>query len=56
MANEIFIHQQKYIKELLKKYYLDKAKTNHTPMATNVRLDENTNNINVDQTMYRGMI
>ena len=25
-------------------------------MATNVRLDEDTNGINVDQTMYRGMI
>ena len=36
-ANRIFIHQQKYIKELLKKYGLNNAKTNHTPMATNVR-------------------
>ena len=25
-------------------------------MATNVRLDEDTNGINVNQTMYRGMI
>ena len=25
-------------------------------MATNVRLDKDTNDINVDQTMYRGMI
>ena len=25
-------------------------------MATNIRLDEDTNGINVDQTMYRGMI
>ena len=25
-------------------------------MVTNVRLDEDTNGINVDQTMYRGMI
>ena len=25
-------------------------------MATNLRLDEDTNGINVDQTMYRGMI
>ena len=25
-------------------------------MATNVRLDEDTNGIDVDQTMYRGMI
>ena len=55
-ANGIFIHQQKYIKELLKKYGLDSAKTNHTPMATNIRLDEDSNGINVDQTMYRGMI
>ena len=55
-ANGIFIHQQKYIKELLNKYGLNNAKTNHTPMATNVSLYEDTNGINVDKTMYRGMI
>ena len=55
-ANGIFIHKQKYIKELLKKYGLNNAKTNHTPMATNVRLDEDSNGIDVDQTMDRGMI
>ena len=56
IPNGIFIHQQKYIKELLKKYGLNNAKTNHTPMATNVRLDEHSNGIDVDQTMYWGMI
>ena len=55
-ANGIFIHKKKYIKELLKKYGLDNAKINHTPMATNVRLVEDTNGTNIDQTMYRGMI
>ena len=55
-ANGIFIHQQKYIKELLKKYDLNNAKTNNTLMATNFRLDEDSNGTDVDQTMYRGMI
>ncbi|XP_021714891.1 uncharacterized protein LOC110682855 [Chenopodium quinoa] len=38
----IFIHQQKYVKELLKKYSLENAKINNTPMGTNVRLDEDS--------------
>ena len=35
---------------------MNNAKTNHTPMATNVRLDKDPNGTNIDQTMYRGMI
>ena len=50
------IHQQKYIKELLKRYNMDQVRTNHTPMGTNTRLDEDLKGTGVDQTKYRGMI
>ena len=36
----IMIHQQKYIKELLKKYGMNSSKVNHTPMGVRTRLDE----------------
>ncbi|XP_021767722.1 uncharacterized protein LOC110732112 [Chenopodium quinoa] len=52
----IMIHQQKYIKELIKKYKLDNAKTNNSPMGITTRLDEDTTGTCVDQSMYRGMI
>ncbi|XP_021726639.1 uncharacterized protein LOC110693793 [Chenopodium quinoa] len=52
----IMIHQQKYIKELIKKYKLDNAKTNNTLMGIATRLDEDLTRTCVDQSMYRGMI
>ena len=52
----IYIHQQKYIKELLKKYGLEASKVNHTPMGISTRLDEDSIGTSVDQTKYRGMI
>ncbi|XP_021747606.1 uncharacterized protein LOC110713471 [Chenopodium quinoa] len=45
----ISIHQQKYIKELLKKYNLDQEKTNHTPMGTGTGLDDDPTRTSVDQ-------
>ncbi|XP_021766286.1 uncharacterized protein LOC110730771 [Chenopodium quinoa] len=52
----IMIHQQKYIKELIKKYKLETAKTNNTPMGIATRLDEDLSGTCIDQSMYRGMI
>ncbi|XP_021724393.1 uncharacterized protein LOC110691754 [Chenopodium quinoa] len=52
----IMIHQQKFIKELVKKYKLENAKPNKTPMGISTRLDEDPSGICIDQTMYRGMI
>ncbi|XP_021732729.1 uncharacterized protein LOC110699548 [Chenopodium quinoa] len=56
IAEGIMIHQQKYFKELLKKYNRENTKTNHTPMGTATRLDEDPQGKSVDQTTYRGMI
>ncbi|XP_021774132.1 uncharacterized protein LOC110738071 [Chenopodium quinoa] len=55
-TEEGMIHQQKYIKELIKKYKLDNVKTNNTPMGIATRLDEVPTGTCVDQSMYRGMI
>ncbi|XP_021751193.1 uncharacterized protein LOC110716851 [Chenopodium quinoa] len=52
----IMIHQQKYIKELIKKYKMENAKTNKTPMGIGTRLDEDPTGTCIDQTMYRDMI
>ncbi|CAH9113692.1 unnamed protein product [Cuscuta europaea] len=50
------ISQQKYLKELLKKYGASEGKTMMTPMGTNERLDADEQGISVDQKKYRGMI
>ena len=54
--NGIFIHQTKYIKELLKKFGMDEAKPMGTPMSPSTKLDKDENGKDVDQTKYRGMI
>ncbi|XP_072074150.1 uncharacterized protein [Arachis hypogaea] len=55
-AEGIFIHQEKYAKELVKKFGLDCAKPMGTPMHPNIKLDKNEHGRDVDETRYRGMI
>jgi len=51
-----FIHQQKYAKELLKRFNMEDAKQIDTPIATATKLDlEGTSSV-VEQKLYRGMI
>ena len=50
------IHQQKYIKELLKKYDMNEAKSNDTPIGTTTKLDKDEPGSPVNYTRYRGMI
>ena len=50
------IHQQKYIKELLKKYDMNEAKTNDTSIGTTTKLDKDEPGSPVNDTRYRGMI
>ncbi|CAH9106971.1 unnamed protein product [Cuscuta epithymum] len=45
------ISQQKYLKELLKKYRISEGKTMTTPMRTNDRLDADEQGKNIDQKM-----
>ncbi|XP_075080417.1 uncharacterized protein LOC142165926 [Nicotiana tabacum] len=50
------IHQQKYIKELLKKFNMDSSKSVDTPIDIVTKLDLNEEGKNVEQNLYRGMI
>ena len=50
------IHQQKYMKELLKKYDMNEAKTNDTPIGTTTKFEKDELGSPVNDTRYRGMI
>ncbi len=56
MKEGIYIHQQKYIKELLKKFKMNDAKPMKTPMHASESLNKDESGKPVDQTIYRGMI
>jgi hypothetical protein len=51
-----FISQTKYIRDILKKFGMDKAKPIKTPMGTNGHLDLDLGSTSVDQKVYRSMI
>ncbi|CAM8930749.1 unnamed protein product [Rhodiola kirilowii] len=50
------IHHQKYVREILKKFGMDSAKTCATPMSPNDSLAKDESSPHVDPTLYRGMI
>nr|XP_016444207.1 PREDICTED: uncharacterized mitochondrial protein AtMg00810-like [Nicotiana tabacum] len=52
----MMISQQKYIKELLKRFDMESSKTIDTPISTATRLDLDEPGSPVNETMYRGMI
>jgi len=56
MKNGTFVSQEKYIKDMLKKFGMDDAKSISTPMGTNGNLDINASGNMVDQKLYRSMI
>jgi hypothetical protein len=49
----IFICQEKYLNDLLKKFGLMKAKAISTPMATSAKLDKDEDGKDIDQKLYR---
>ncbi|WVZ93357.1 hypothetical protein U9M48_039344, partial [Paspalum notatum var. saurae] len=51
-----FIYQEKYTRDLLKRFKMDDCKPIETPMATNTKLDADESGIKVDQTLYESMI
>jgi len=51
-----FIYQEKYTKDLLKKFEMGDCSSKRTPMATNCHLDADKNGKPVDQSNYRSMI
>ena len=48
LKNKTFVSQGKYIKDMLKKFGLDEAKSIHIPMGTNGHLDVDTSGDMVD--------
>ena len=54
--DQIFIHQSKYVKELLKNFELFECKIAETPMRPTCVLNQDEVSSKVDQNMYRGTI
>ncbi|WVZ52672.1 hypothetical protein U9M48_003709, partial [Paspalum notatum var. saurae] len=52
----IFIHQEKYCKDLLKKFKMDDCKPIETLMSTREHLDADVDGKSIDQSTYRSMI
>ncbi|GAB2295438.1 hypothetical protein Dimus_038357 [Dionaea muscipula] len=50
------IHQQKYLRELLKKYGMKSTKPHDTPIPTSAKLDTDEKGEKVNETLHRGMI
>ena len=51
-----FISQEKFAKDIIKKFDMDKAKSISTPMQTNAHLDLNREGNSADQKEFRSMI
>ncbi|KAI4312864.1 hypothetical protein MLD38_037654 [Melastoma candidum] len=51
-----FIHQEKYTKQLLKKYELTNSKHLSTPMSTNAIVEQDESGKDADPSLYRSMI
>ena len=56
MREGIFISQEKYTNDLLKRFKMDECKPIKTPMPTNGHLDLDEEGNPVDQTLYHSMI
>ena len=54
--NGIFIHQEKYTHQMLKKFGMESSKQCKIPMTASSSLDKDESGEKVDQTMYRSMI
>ena len=52
----IFISQDKYAKNLVKRFDLDSKKHTSTPMSSSVKLSLDAAGVEVDPTLYRNMI
>ena len=52
----IFIHQTKYVKDILRKFHFEDCKPMSTPMTVGCKLSKEDESKNVDQKSYRSMI
>jgi hypothetical protein len=56
MDYETFVSQDKYLKDILKKFNMENCKPNKIPMATNAHLNLDMEDKPIDQSLYRSMI
>jgi hypothetical protein len=56
LKDGIFVSQSKYLKDMLKKFGLENAKSIKTPMKTNGHLDIDEGGTIVDQKLFRSII
>ncbi|GAU10529.1 hypothetical protein TSUD_418010 [Trifolium subterraneum] len=56
LEDGIFINQEKYVNDLLKKYKMNEAKIMSTPMHPSTSLDKDEKGKDVSEKEYRGMI
>jgi hypothetical protein len=56
MKQGTFMHQAKYMKDIMKKFNMAELKPVSTPMSTTTSLDADENGEAVDQREYRSMI
>jgi hypothetical protein len=56
MDHGTFVSQDKYLKDILKKFDMENCKPNKTPMATNAHLNLDVEGKPVDQSLYHSMI
>jgi len=54
--DEVYVHQTKYTKELLKKFKLEDCKVLNTPMHSTCTLSKEDTGSKVDQKLYKAMI
>jgi hypothetical protein len=52
----MFISQEKYLREMLKRFQMEDSKPVGTPMVTRCKLSKDDDSPNVDQSSYRSMI
>jgi hypothetical protein len=55
-SEEIFISQEKYLREMLKRFQMEYSTPMSTPMVTGCKLRKDDDSADVDQSSYRSMI
>ena len=56
LKDNIFINQDKYIKDLLKRFKMEDAKTMATLMSSSIKLINEEQGKSINTTMYKGMM
>ncbi|KAA0060446.1 gag-pol polyprotein [Cucumis melo var. makuwa] len=54
--DDTFISQEKYAKNMVKKFGLEQARNKRTPAATHVKLTTDTDGVEVDHKLYRSIV